>query len=329
MRQSRNHRKDLSMRPRIATTIAWLLAGAWAIWALVRTFGLDWGLPMVQVLAFTPFVAAAAAIPIAFALLVRRYAAAAVAVLAAIALAAAVLPRAFGGPTEPEGDPGPTLRVLAANMMLGEGDPAELVALVERLDVDVLSVEELTPELAAELDRAGLSELLPKRRVFAEPGSFGGGLYTRLPMPRSSTVALPGGFPLVHGAIELAGAPAIEAYSVHTQPPTPSRTDAWDDDLRALPGASETPLRIMLGDFNATLDHDEFRELLDRGYADVAATLGDGLTTTWPELRRLPPLVTIDHVIVDERIGIRDYSTHVVADTDHRAVYAELELPAG
>ena len=317
------------MSPRIATTIAWLLAGAWAAWAIVRTFGLDWGLPMVQVLAFTPFAAATVVVPIAVALLLRRYAAAAVAVVAAIALAAAVLPRAFGGPTEPEGDPGPTLRVLAANMKLGEGDPAELVALAERLDVDVLGVQEITPKLAGDLDRAGLAELLPERRVTAEPGSFGGALYTRLAMPRSSTVALPGGFPLVHGAIELPGAPAIEAYSVHTQPPTPSRSDEWDDDLRALPEASETLLRIMLGDFNATLDHDEFRDLLDRGYADVADELGDGLTTTWPEQRRLPPLVTIDHVIVDSRIGIRDYSTHVIAGSDHRAVYAELELPAG
>ena len=316
------------MSPRIATTIAWLLAGAWAAWAIVRTFGLDWGLPMVQVLAFTPFATAAVVVPIAFALLTRRYAAAAVAVVAAIALAAAVLPRAFGGPTEAEGNPGPTLRVLAANVKFGEGDPAELVALAERLDVDVLGVQEITPELAGELDRAGLADLLPARRVNAEPGSFGGALYTRLAMPRSSTVALPGGFPLVHGAIELPGAPAIEAYSVHTQAPSTSRSDEWDDDLRALPAASEAPLRIMLGDFNATLDHDEFRDLLDRGYADVADTLGDGLTTTWPEQRRLPPLVTIDHVLVDARIGIRDYSTHVIAGSDHRAVYAELELPA-
>jgi endonuclease/exonuclease/phosphatase family metal-dependent hydrolase len=84
-----------------------------------------------------------------------------------------------------------------------------------------------------------------------------------------------------------------------------------------------------MGDFNATLDHDEFRGLVDRGYDDVAETLGDGLTPTWPEHRRFPPLVTIDHVLADERIGIRDYSAHEIAGSDHRAVYAELVLPAG
>jgi endonuclease/exonuclease/phosphatase family metal-dependent hydrolase len=133
----------------------------------------------------------------------------------------------------------------------------------------------------------------------------------------------------VHAALDLADAPAVEVYSVHTQPPTRLGGDEWDDDLRTLPSASETPLRILAGDFNATLDHDDFRELLDRGYDDVAATLGDGLTPTWPEQRRFPPLITIDHVLVDGRIGIRDYSTQEIDGTDHRAVYAELELPAG
>ena len=53
--------------------------------------------------------------------MVRNWAAAALALAAAAVLVGAVLPRAFGGPTEAEGGAGPTLRVLAANMKLGEG----------------------------------------------------------------------------------------------------------------------------------------------------------------------------------------------------------------
>ena len=312
----------------IWTWVAWALAGIWALWALVRLLGIEWGFPLVQLVAFTPLVAAASVIPIAVAAVLRRWAALGLALLAAAVLAACVLPRAFGGPTEPDGDPGPTLRVLASNMKVGKGDPKELVDLARELDVDVLSVEELTPKLAADLDRAGLAKLLPQHAVDAEQGSFGAGLYSRVVTPRTSAVAMPGGWPLVHASLEIEGAPPVEIYGVHTQPPTPSWGGNWDDDLRALPDASETPLRVMMGDFNSTLDHDEFRDLLDRGYDDVADTLGGGLTPTWPEQRRFPPLVTIDHVIADSRIGIRDYSTHEIDGTDHRAVYAELQLPA-
>src|SRR3712207_3459706 len=109
------------MQPRIWTALAWILSGIWALWAGVRLFGLEWGYPLVQLLAFTPFVAAGAVIPIAVAAVLRRWAPLAVAVLAAVLLAVAVLPRAFGGPTEPDGEPGPTLRVLSSNMKLGKG----------------------------------------------------------------------------------------------------------------------------------------------------------------------------------------------------------------
>ena len=43
--------------------------------------------------------------------------------------------------------------------------------------------------------------------------------------------------------------------------------------------------QILAGDFNATLDHAEFRALLDRGYVDAADAVGDGLTPTWPARR--------------------------------------------
>ena len=317
-------------RARIATAVAWTAATLWAAWAFVRLLGLEWGFPLIQLVAFTPLVALASVVPIAIAVGLRRWGAAALATLAAIALAFSVLPRAFGGPTDPEDAPGPTLRVLAANMKVGKADPAELVELVEELDADVLAVEELTPALAGDLRDAGLERRMRGRMLGAvAPGSFGVGLYARTELTDGAVVgALPGGFPLVSGSLELAGAAPVRVYAVHTQPPTPEWGADWDDDLRALPAAEEGQLQILMGDFNATLDHDEFRDLLDRGYDDVAETLGDGLTPTWPEQRRFPPLVTIDHVLADERIGIRDYSTHTIARSDHRAVYAELVLPA-
>ena len=82
--------------------------------------------------------------------------------------------------------------------------------------------------------------------------------------------------------------------------------DEWRDDLRALPPATpEGAVRILTGDFNATLDHAELRRVIDRGYEDAADEVGSGLRATWPAGRRFPPPVTIDHVIADERCGVR------------------------
>ncbi len=278
-------------------------------------------------MAFTPYVALTAVVPLAVAIALRAWLAAVVAAAVAVALAAAVLPRAFGGPTEAEGDAGATLRVLGANMALGGAETEALVQLVGELDVDLLSVEELTPALARRLDEAGLGRLLPHRVLAADSSSQGSGLYSRFDLGRESVLRSGSAFPLISARLAIPGATPVTASSVHTVPPTTS-TSSWEADLRELPASGAGPPRILLGDFNATLDQDEFRELVGRGYDDAGETLGDGLAPTWPDNRRFPPLITIDHVLADERIGIREYAVEPLARSDHRAVFAELDLPA-
>ena len=312
---------------RLGSIACWSLVGAWAIWAAIRLLGLDAAAPVVGLMAFTPYVALTAGIPLALTLVLRNWIAAGVAAVVAIALATAVLPRAFGGPTEAEGAAGQSLRVMTANMKLGDAKPEPLVELVRELDVDVLAVEELTAGLARRLDAEGLDQLLPHRELAPDAGSKGTGLYSRYPLGPATVHRPAGAFPLVTARVEVPGAPPLVTSAVHTTPPTVS-SSAWSADLGDLPAAARGPLRVLAGDFNATLDHDEFRELLDRGYADAGSTLGEGLEPTWPADRRFPPLITIDHALADERIGIRDYAVEDLPGSDHRAVFAELELPA-
>ena len=88
-------------------------------------------------------------------------------------------------------------------------------------------------------------------------------------------------------------------------------------DLRALPPATpDGRLRILAGDFNATLDHAELRRILDTGYQDAAAQVGAGLHGTWPRDRAFPPPVTIDHVLADDAsASARSRSTRSRAPT--------------
>lgn len=69
------------------------------------------------------------------------------------------------------------------------------------------------------------------------------------------------------------------------------------------------------------------RRFLSRGYADSADRAGQGLIPTWPANKRIPPLITIDHVVVDRRVNVNAVSVHTVPGTDHRAVFADLRLP--
>lgn len=302
----------------------WALAAPVAAWALIRVLGLDRGFPLVAMLAFTPYVAVAALLVTGLAVALRNWAAAVVAGLATLALAAAVLPRTIGdGTVDAEGRP--TVGVLSVNARFGGADPRALVALIDRLEPDLLSVQELSPGLAAALRREGIDRRLPESVLSTAEGAPGTGIYSSLPLRR-----LPSGpdfgFRMPRARAELGGGRALRIVAVH--PLTPSRTgiDAWEGALASLPATGRGTPWILVGDFNATLDHSRLRDVLGRGYRDAGAVAGMGLKPTWPAGRweGMSPPVTIDHVLADRRLDVVRYAVLSLPDTDHRPIFAEL-----
>jgi endonuclease/exonuclease/phosphatase (EEP) superfamily protein YafD len=308
---------------------AWLAVLPWVAWAVARLLGLERGYPLVPLMAFAPYAVVAGLLAAAVAAGLRRPVAAIAGLVAALVLALGVVPRVRADSAPDDGAAaGPRLRVLTANAHLGETPADGLVALVRSQRADVLAVEELTPELDRALARAGLAELMPHRVSMPRPRGRGVGLFSRRPLAR---LAGPSGLhnPVPAGILSLPGAPPAEVYAVHTMAPFSSAGVAGGRrDMRRLPPAnSPGALRILAGDFNATLDHAELRRLLDTGYEDAAEEAGAGLHGTWPfGARRLPP-VALDHVLADVRCGTGRVRTFPLARSDHRAVLAELVLP--
>ncbi|MEU4698071.1 endonuclease/exonuclease/phosphatase family protein [Nonomuraea dietziae] len=309
----------------IRTLLAWLVVVPFAVWAVLRVTGADIADRWIQLVAFTPYVAAASVVPVLLAGLLRRWLPMAVAVVTAGALALAVLPRYFTDAQPPAN--GASFRVLAANLAVGAGDTTELVKLVERLKPDVLAIQELTPEARKRLDALGLRKRMPHVVDRSQGGVWGSGLYSLHPLTERPLIAL-GRFRQARAVIKPPKGPEIEVVSVHPCAPSHAEKMAcWRSGLAALPRAGER-LTVLAGDFNATLDHWPVRALLDSGYRDAADVTGQGFTATWPQQGWRPlPGVTIDHVLADRRMGVRAFSVHELSATDHRPVFAELTLP--
>lgn len=311
---------------RALTVGCWALAVPGLLWAAVRLFGLERG-PLVQLLAFTPYVAGWSLAPAVLALALRRWWPAGVAVVAAAALIGMVAPRAIGQDSRVDG---PALRVLTANLLAGRAEVPALVRIVRERAIDVVAVQEFTPSAAAELDRHGMAELMPHRRLNPVVGTEGSGLYSRHPLTDTGVRRNEGGFTQAYGTVRVPGGPPVIVESAHPAAPySIAMVRWWRIDLANQPRATpDGPIRILAGDFNATLDHAPLRALLDSGYQDAADAAGAGLTGTWGPYDgdRIPP-VTIDHVLVDRRVGVRNVWVHELPGSDHRAVAAELTLP--
>jgi endonuclease/exonuclease/phosphatase family metal-dependent hydrolase len=311
------------------TLLVWLIVLPGLTWAVLRLGGWERG-PLVQLFAFTPYAVVLAVIPALVALLARRWLAAAVAAVAVAILAVSVLPRVL-----PDRDRGPTagveLHVMTGNMLEGRADPARIVALVRDYNIAVLALQEFTPAARDALAAAGLGTLLPYSSLVAEEDTTGSAVYSRFPVTAPGSRRNDGGFQQAYATVQPPGAAPLLVESAHPLAPFDLRAlKDWRTDLANEPRADpqSTP-RILMGDFNSTLDHEALRALISHGYRDAADADGAGLIGTWGPYDGDPiPPVTIDHVLVDRRIGVRDVQVHGLPRGDHRAVLASLIVPA-
>ncbi len=308
-----------------------LLVPALALTAarLVQIPGGTW----VRLVSFTPY-----ALPlyvVALLLLVIAWAAGegrwqrVAATLANVSLAGAVLHGALvagtflGGTVAPDrGDP---IRLMTVNLMLGQASADDVLETAKEHDVDVLVMQEVDTSALDRLDEAGLADMFPHRAGEAEAGPTGTVVVSRRPITRAEPLDTAfGGGSMGIGDLTL--------IAVHPRPPV-GDASGWSDDQRVVRRAAyDRPgPAVIVGDFNATTDHRVLRELAGRGWTDAATQAGSGWQPTWPadgELEvagvRLPPLVAIDHVLVNEHLHAVETATVPIDGTDHRALVAIL-----
>ncbi|HEU5127274.1 MAG TPA: endonuclease/exonuclease/phosphatase family protein [Glycomyces sp.] len=321
-------------RNRVLRAFSWAATLAVCGYAAVRLFGLETGWAMVTTLAFVPYAAAAALVGAGVQAALRHWRAAITTGAVALALVAVLVPRAVAD-EQPAAD-GAELRVLSVNLYVGVANLEYVVELVDRYEPDLLSVQELSPGAYEQLVALGLEERMP--HVIAEPAeqAVGTAVYSLHPLERLRELEPGGIFHQIAAEVRLPGGERARFLAVHNAAPaTAERIPSWEADLGALPAPDADVPWILAGDFNATLDHRLMRELIGQGYTDAADATGRGLAATWRPIEGgylgglvRPPAVTLDHVLVDERIAVRDFAVLDKRGSDHAPVVATIQLPS-
>ncbi len=235
--------------------------------------------------------------------------------------------------------PSAELKVMTLNAWKGQADAAEVVRLVRENGVALLAVQELSPALERRLDAEGLGALLPHRISRSRDGAGGGAVYSSRPIiPVDSVDGSAFHMPTVQLELDAGGRQApLTVTNVHTKAPVWGRASQWRSELAALGRLAARPGNmLLLGDFNATLDHAEFRQMLqgqDRNrpggpLVDAGAAALARLVPTWPMAGPPLPGVVIDHIVTGPQVHSSGYAVLPVAGSDHAALLATLSVPA-
>jgi endonuclease/exonuclease/phosphatase (EEP) superfamily protein YafD len=224
------------------------------------------------------------------------------------------------------------VRLMSANLYEGMADPDYLVR-TAREQTDVGAFQELTPQEADRLSRAGLDATFPYRWLEARDGSGGVGMWSRFPIETPRRI---GGytFAFLTAQLQVTGVSIHPTVVVaHVAGPWPQSIDDWRRDLDRLPAAlSEVGEQAGAGsvivgaDLNSTTDMRPFRALLGNGYQDAAEQSGAGIKPTFPANSRLPPSFAIDHILTRE-CAATSLQTLEIPGSDHRGLVATIAIP--
>ncbi|MFV0426456.1 MAG: endonuclease/exonuclease/phosphatase family protein [Beutenbergiaceae bacterium] len=217
--------------------------------------------------------------------------------------------------------PADAVDVMTLNTLGNAGGIDGLIAVVAQYQPDVVALQEITPESAAQVAAALQSDYQFFTHTTGDHSVQGTALLVSAAMGQYQQIDAPA---TSFGAVWVTpvsgeGPPLL---SVHPMPPIPGNVTVWESELVTLMQVCETEGVIMAGDFNATVDHAVLREA-----QCTDASVGVGGIGTWPAGRPAWLGAAIDHVLVDLQEW-RPVAAQVLPAPDggdHRAVLVRLQ----
>jgi endonuclease/exonuclease/phosphatase (EEP) superfamily protein YafD len=216
----------------------------------------------------------------------------------------------------------PPFTVMSLNVQAGRAASQQVWDQAQQADIVILI--EVTPASLRNLERLGWDRRFPYVVGDSQQGAHGTVIFSRLPMgtgsltnttfdQRLTTVAVPG-----IGTVTLMAVHPCNPYCGGNR---------WAREHAVLTEVAaahrEGPL-IMAGDFNAVDDHGPMQALRRLGLESATEVAGAGWLPTWPADRGIPPLIPIDHVLINAQLTATAVRTFAVAHTDHLGVITTL-----
>lgn len=221
---------------------------------------------------------------------------------------------------------GPSLTVMSLNMRIGQADATQVVRQAQQADVVVLV--ESTPEALAALDAAGMTDRFGYAVGDGRSGPAGATVFARYPV--RTVEDLRTSFQQQVTSVEVPDLGAVTLIAAHPCNPL-CGTRLWDreaEQLREAAGRYADTPTVIAGDFNAVDDQLPMQRLRRDGFASATDVAGAGLIPTYPANSRIPPVIGIDHVMINSRLTATAVTAFTVAGTDHRGLLATLTATA-
>ena len=215
-------------------------------------------------------------------------------------------------------------RLMTLNMDDGEADSRDVSERAARADIVILV--ETTPAALNALKPHGWDRRFPYSWGDPRDGSVSStAVYSRFPLSSSRAIG-DTSFQQWVTSVRIPRVGRIRLMAVHPCNPY-CGGDRWTAEHRILRKAVidnvDHPL-VVAGDFNAVDDHGPMQALQRAGLKSATDVAGAGWLPTYPANRPFPPLLPIDHVMINKGLTATSVTSFTVSGSDHRGLLATL-----
>ncbi len=225
----------------------------------------------------------------------------------------------------PDGRPvvGPSFTVLAQNVHLGMADTTRITQVAETADVVVLS--ETTRTFLRDLQTPAWDARYPYAVGDLSGPPTDTTVFSRYPLSDAHLLA---GSTSPQWVMTLAVPGRTPVRLLGTHPCNPyCGGGAFARDHAVLEATVRADLGsplVVAGDLNAIDDHAPLQRLHADGMRSAADLVGAGWVPTYPSDRGFPPLLPIDHVLVNDQLTATSLTTVRMPGSDHLGLLATL-----
>lgn len=217
----------------------------------------------------------------------------------------------------------PKFRLMSLNMHNGGADSRNVAQRAERADIVILV--EATPSALQDLKPFGWDERFPYSLGDPKDGFTNTAVYSRYPLRQSNLIGNTS-YQQWETTVRIPKVGSIRLMAVHPCNPY-CGGDRWSAEHQLLHEAVidnlDQPL-VVAGDFNAVDDHGPMQALRHLGLKSATDVAGAGWLPTYPADEPFPPLLPIDHVMINKELTASSVTSFAIAGTDHRGLFATL-----
>jgi len=234
------------------------------------------------------------------------------------------------------------LSLMTYNVYFKNRQPAAVIEKIKAANPDILLVQEMTPKWGKELSRA-IGKKYPYTKTIPLKGAYGIGIFSKYKLTNYEVLRHKNKLPYAQIVEFSIKKNTVQLINTHLTSPAiavenpdnffPLLLENYrmrQQQLAAINNFVDTQqknidVQLLVGDLN-TMKYEPLFRLLKKDWVNLYDKVGQGWGFTFPRTAKIPPLLSLDYILVKGNAQAMEAKVIQGGSSDHLAVFGKIKI---